>query len=114
MQEATMVKDAGSKPVAGPRSGWLEIFTEPGTAEAHAYCPYRERMLRVAECFACTECAGLAMDGRGEHSYVVCARAEGDGIATMACAEPGDGGVTRCGSTYARVITVPPLPDDEA
>jgi hypothetical protein len=65
-------------------AGRLEIVSEPGTLEAHAYCPYRKEMLRAGECFACADCGGLAMDGSGKHSYVVCDRAERDGLATSA------------------------------
>ena len=65
-------------------AGRLEVVSEPGTLEAHAYCPYRKDMLRVGECLACSEWCGLAMDPSGKHSYVVCERAERDGIATAA------------------------------
>jgi len=74
----------------GVFAGRLEIAREPRSHEAHAYCPYRGTMLRVGECFACTDCDGLALDGRGKHSYVLCARAEQDGLATEAWYDDSD------------------------
>ena len=71
-------------------AGRLEIAREPRTLEAHAYCPYRGTMLRVSECFGCRDCDGLALDGCGKYSYVVCARAEHDGIATEAWYDESD------------------------
>jgi hypothetical protein len=96
-------------PGAAPKRGWLEIVREPGTAEAVAFCPYRSRMLHVADCFACKDCLGLAMDGRGKHSYVVCERAETDGIATAAC--PSEAPLDDTEAWSVRVLVGAP-PDD--
>ena len=79
-------------PACKPRlfAGRLEIAREPRSHEAHAYCPYRGTMLRVGECFACTDCDGLALERGGKHSYVLCARAEQDGLATEAWYDDSD------------------------
>ncbi len=71
-------------------AGRLEVAREPRSLEAHAYCPYRGTMLRVGDCFACPDCDGLALDAGGKHSYVVCARAERDGVATEAWYDDAD------------------------
>src|SRR5262245_66023227 len=92
-----------------PKRGWLEILRESWTAEAVAFCPYRGRMLHVAECFACKDCAGLAMDGRGKRSYVVCSRAELDGIATTAC--PSSSPIDDDDAWLPRVLVVTPTED---
>jgi hypothetical protein len=86
-------------------AGRLEIAREPETLEAHCFCPYRGRLLRVGECFACHDCGGLAIDARGKHSYVACDRAERDGLATEARFEPAaDGRV----ASIVRVVHAPP------
>jgi len=88
----TAERDAASCEECKPRlfAGRLEIAREPGTHEAHAFCPYRSSMLRVSECFACNDCDGLAIDGCGKHSYVVCARAARDGVASEAWYDEAD------------------------
>jgi hypothetical protein len=90
-------------------AGRLEIAREPGTREAHAYCPYRATMLRVSECFACNDCDGLAIDGCGKHSYVVCARAARDGVATEAWYDQTDAQVP---VVAVRTTFVPPNEED--
>jgi hypothetical protein len=65
------------------KPGWLTIIRETeDDREAKANCPYRETNVPVGTCFACSDYAGLAIDGPGRHSFVVCSRAEHDRIAT--------------------------------
>ena len=89
-------------------AGRLEVAREPKSLEAHAYCPYRSTMLRVSECFACKDCDGLALDGCGKYSYVVCARAERDGVATEAWYDESDSEIP---VVSVRTAFVPPHPE---
>lgn len=59
--------------------GLLEIVHDEGGRLA-AHCPYRGQTVDANVCFACKDCQGLALSPDGNTSYVVCERAEHDGI----------------------------------
>lgn len=58
-----------------PKTGWLEIIDEEGVNQFRAFCPYRDRLIDAAICFACRDCSGLALSPSSRSYFVVCERA---------------------------------------
>jgi len=55
----------------------VHVHDKPGLA---AFCPYRDKTIEASVCFACADCAGLALSPDGKTPYVVCERAAEDGL----------------------------------
>lgn len=63
-----------------PRLGWLEIVQEEGNPAQRAFCPYRDRAIDAAVCYACKDCSGIALSPKSRRYYVVCERAAIEGV----------------------------------
>lgn len=102
--DAQVVAEKSARPSEAPSSppenssrsslkrGWLTIVSQLETnREAEVRCPYRPGMTSVHDCFECDDYASLAIDSAGHRSFVVCARAERDGVAaTSESVVPGE------------------------
>lgn len=63
-----------------PKLGWLEVVQEEGSPQQRAFCPYRDRAIDAAVCYACKDCSGLALSPTSRRYFVVCDRAAADGM----------------------------------
>lgn len=64
---------------ADKKLGLLEIVHDE-KGHLAAFCPYRDKTVDANVCFACKDCASLAISPDGKTSYIACERAAKDGI----------------------------------